>query len=452
MTVLPKDVRLAALADSHNVAQFVSFSPGADPAVRHSRIRGHAPDAPFPDIHAAVEAVLTNAASGTVNVRSFLPDNDKGNPFHYRIAKSADAVARVNSLAAAGYTTIVNETLDVHDGGVSGVVLNDLIEFVPDDTPRGVEEPGVASLPLGLGSRLLECVYGFRAHLPDTRGYRIEFSTHPLRVGYRQRHTIVWESEAVRDEPVPATFSWPNKFSRFIGDKAYGLLMADLLGLAVPRTVVISRKVRPFSFGRSTGTAEIWTRPCPREQDPGKHPTYRGWVDPYVMLGLGEPAGSAVVSVLAQEGVAAEYSGATLPRESGGYKVEGVPGFGEDFMQGERSPAPLPSRVIEDVRAVGAAAHAVLGPIRMEFAHDGRQVWVLQLHLATDRFQGAVICSGDPMNGWLDFDPASGLDQLRTLIDEARSKCRGIRVAGTVGVTSHVGDLLRKARIPAVMG
>jgi hypothetical protein len=169
------------------------------------------------------------------------------------------------------------------------------------------------------------------------------------------------------------------------------------------------------------------------------------------MLGLGEPAGSAIASVLAQEGVAAEYSGATLPRESGGYQVEGVPGFGEDFMQGERSPVRLPSHVIEDVQAVGGAAHAALGPVRMEFAHDGRQVWVLQLHLATDRFQGAVIYSGDPTNGWLEFDPASGLDQLRTLIDEARIERRGIRVAGTVGVTSHVGDLLRKAKIPAVM-
>lgn len=451
MTLLPKDVRLAALADSHNVAQFVSFSPGTDPAVRHSRIRGHAPDAPFADVAEAVEALFATADSGTVNVRSFQADNDKGNPFHYRIEKPSEAVGRVRSLAADGYTTIVNETIDVRDGGVSGVALNDLIEFVPDDTPRGVEEPGVASLPLGMGSRLLECVYGFRAHLPDTQGYRIEFSVHPLRVGYRQGHTILWESEKVRDEPIPATFSWPNKFSRFIGDKAYGLLMADLLGLAVPRTVVIGRKVRPFSFGRSTGTAEIWTRPCPHEQDPGKHPTYRGWVDPYVMLGLGEPAGSAIASVLAQEGVAAEYSGATLPWASGGYQVEGVPGFGEDFMQGERSPVRLPSRVIEDVQTVGAAAHAVLGPVRMEFAHDGQQVWVLQLHIATDRFQGAVIYSGDPMNGWLEFDPASGLDQLRTLIAEARIKRRGIRVAGAVGITSHVGDLLRKAKIPAVM-
>ena len=35
-----KDERLVELSEQHNVAQFVSFSPGPTPQVRHCRIRG----------------------------------------------------------------------------------------------------------------------------------------------------------------------------------------------------------------------------------------------------------------------------------------------------------------------------------------------------------------------------------------------------------------------------
>jgi hypothetical protein len=47
-----------------------------------------------------------------------------------------------------------------------------------------------------------------------------------------------------------------------------------------------------------------------------------------------------------------------------------------------------------------------------------------------------------------DFDPSSGLEQLRELIATAAPD-EGIEVAGDVGVTSHAGDLLRRAAIPS---
>ena len=50
----------------------------------------------------------------------------------------------MRTLAADGYFTIVNETVDTADGGVSGVVLGDIMEFAPLDTPRGVEKPGAS--------------------------------------------------------------------------------------------------------------------------------------------------------------------------------------------------------------------------------------------------------------------------------------------------------------------
>ncbi|MGE5829561.1 MAG: hypothetical protein ACM30G_14555, partial [Micromonosporaceae bacterium] len=237
----------------------------------------------MPDVDTAAEELLRRGA-GQVNVRSFLPDRDKGNPFHYGLQRVADVASTVRALAADGYSTIVNETIDIHDGGISGVALNDVIEFVPDDTPRGVEGGEAVSVPLALGLAMLETVYGFPIRLPEAAGQRIEFSLHPLRVGYRRQHALVWELETVERMKVRPTLVWPNRFSRFIGDKAYGLLMADLIGLPVPRTTVIGRVTAPFTFGRRTGTSEVWTRPCPREQEPGRYPTTRGWTDPYQLF------------------------------------------------------------------------------------------------------------------------------------------------------------------------
>jgi hypothetical protein len=445
----PKDERLVELAERHNVAQFVSFSPGAKPELRHTRIRGYPPDHEFFDIYSAVEVLLRTGA-GSVNVRSFRPDRDKGNPFNYGLRSVDDVVATLRSLAADGYSTIVNETIDTADGGVSGVVLGDVIEFAQHDTPRGVEKPGAVSLPHGLGSALLQTVYRFPLNVHASAGERVEFSVHPTRVGYRRGHTLLWESE--QGEPVRLTpvISWPNRFSRFIGDKAFGLLMAHLLGLPVPATTVISRPIAPFRFGRSTGTAEFWIRTCPAEQRPGHYPTKRRWQDPYAMLARSDPDGSAISSVLAQEGVDAEYSGASLPGGDGEPDyVEGVPGIGDEFMQGRQKPEKLPPRVISDVRDIAALARRTLGPVRLEFVHDGQRAWAVQLHLAATQYRVGIISPGEPESGWLEFDPTAGLDHLNNLIDRALSQRSGIRVVSPVGLTSHVGDLLRRANVPA---
>ncbi|MDP9207346.1 MAG: hypothetical protein M3O65_02405, partial [Actinomycetota bacterium] len=165
--------------------------------------------------------------------------------------------------------------------------------------------------------------------------------------------------------------------------------MADLHGLPVPATTVVGRRVAPFRFGRPTGSGEHWTRTCPAEPVPGRFLTQRGWRDPYALLAAEDPSGTEVVAVLAQEGVQAAWSGAALPDSAGGLLVEGVAGSGEDFMLARQAPAGLPDRVVLDVRRVGATAAAALGPVRFEWAHDGADAWVVQLHLATATATGA---------------------------------------------------------------
>lgn len=446
--VKAKDERLTELAEHFNVAQFVSFSAGMAPLVRNHRIYGYPSNGEFVDITAAIDTLM-KASAGSVNIRSFRVGQDKGNPFKYGITTTESAVETVRALAAEGYSTIVNETIDTDDGGVSGVMLDGIMEFTPFDTPRGVEKPGTVSVPYKLGLGILSTIYGFQPDLVATADARVEFSVHPMCVGYRRGHTLYWEIESVQSVNLTPRIVWPNRLSRHIGDKAFGLLIAHLLDLPVPRTTVIPRAVAPFEFGRPTGTTEFWMRTCPREPQPGRFTTRFGWHDPYQVMAAEDPDGSAIASVLAQEGVAANYSGASLPRGEDPDYVEGVAGRGDDFMLGTRKLEPLPEPVIRDVQDLAARARKILGPVRLEWVHDGNMAWVVQLHLTSSEYRPSVISPGEPENDWLEFDPASGLVELNDLISRAQRERRGVRVIAPVGITSHVGDLLRRAGVPA---
>jgi hypothetical protein len=442
-----KDEMLSRLAAEANVAQFVSFGPGHDLPQRHSCLRGHPAGHRFATAEEAVGALLALAPAGSVNVRSFRAGAPKGGPLSYGLTRRGDVMAVLRARAAEGLHTIANETVDVDDGGVSGVALGGLVEFAPGDTPRSVERPGTVALPHGQAVALLRTVYGFTPDLDDRPGERVEFSLHPLAAGVRQTHTIVWEREPVDPVRLASRVTWPNRFSRLLGDKAFGLLVADLLGLPVPATTVVGRRVAPFSFGRPTGSGERWTRTCPAEPVPGRFPTQRGWRDPYALLAAEDPSGTAIAAVLAQEGVPARWSGAALPGSADGLLVEGVAGSGEDLMLARRAPARLPDRVVHDVRRVGDRAAAALGPVRFEWAHDGADAWVVQLHLATATTTGATIHPGTPSR-WRRVDPSLGLEHLRQLIATVAPD-EGIELTGDVGVTSHAGDLLRRAAIPS---
>jgi hypothetical protein len=445
-----KDEMLCRLAAHANVAQFASFGPGDDLPQRHSRLCGHPPDHRFESAGEAVDALLALASGGSVNVRSFLAGAPKGGPFSYGLTRRDDVLAVLRARAGEGLHTIANETVDVDDGGVSGVAMGGLVEFAPGDTPRSVERPGTVALGHDDALALLGTVYGFTPDLEATPGERVEFSIHPLVAGLRRTHTVVWEVERVDPVPLAHRLAWPNRFSRFLGDKAFGLLVADLVGLRVPATTVVGRRVAPFGFGRPTGTGERWLRTCPAEPVPGRFPTQRGWRDPFALLAEVDPSGTAVVAVLAQEGVAARWSGAALPDAGGGLLVEGVPGFGDDFMLARAAPTALPDRVVDDVRRAGARAAAALGPVRFEWAHDGSDVWVVQLHLAPVAATATTIYPGAPSR-WHRFDPSHGLDRLRELIADV-GRDEGIEITGDVGVTSHAGDLLRRAAIPSRLG
>jgi hypothetical protein len=443
-----KDVRLYALSRVQNVAQFVSFSAGDTPRVRFSRVRELELNEDD-DIDAVVPQLL-DLWGGSANIRSFLPDQEQGNPFYYGLTSVAEIKNVLHELASSGYLTIVNETINVADGGVSGVAHGNVLEFSPEDTPRAVEKPGVVSIRKDWGVSLLAKVYGFSPDLPQQTGIRTEFSIHPKRVGFLHTHTLIWETNEKLNPPSMApAVHWPNNFSRFIGDKAFGLLMADTVGLPVPKTLVIPRKVAPFQFGRTTSTDEYWLRTCPIEKVPGKFSTTFEWRDPFKLLTEEDPNGDQLASVLVQESVDAVYSGATVA-ERGVQLVQGVAGKGDRFMLGTVAPDNLPESVVNDVKNTVDRATEVLGtPVQIEWAHDGRRTWIVQISVDRSSASHGVLIAGGPVKGWLSFDPSDGLEKLNQLIQQATLEGKGINVLRPVGQTSHVGDLIRASGLSA---
>lgn len=443
-----KDSVLAALSSHANVAQFVSFAPGNEPSIRYVCIHDAA-RADITTVEEGVAKLLHQSAEASVNVRAFDPHQPKSHEFIYGLTEAEAAVGHIRRLARTGLHTIVNETIDVGDGGVSGVAYGGVIEFAPEDTPRCVEKPGVASFPRRLGLRILETVYGFRPELDQPDDVRVEFSVHPTRRGVRSSHTILWEEEHTEPVRLGPKMNWPNRFSRFLGDKAFGLLVADAAGMAVPETTVVARRVAAFRFGTSTGSGEKWIRTCPVEPQPGLFTTHRGWLDPFALLEREDPNGNKIASVLAQEGIAAAFSGAAATDgDSSVTIVEGVRGQGDSFMLGEMAPEVLPLSIVAAVEETLQRASGELGPVRVEWVHDGQTVWIVQLHRGETPSRGGVIYPGHPTREHR-FEVERGLEALRSMAQRVAGTGEGILLVGHVGVTSHFGDVLRAARIPS---
>ncbi|CAN5334951.1 hypothetical protein BH11ACT4_BH11ACT4_13180 [soil metagenome] len=439
-----KDENLASLAKDHNVAEFASFGP--EGKLRHSSFRV-APGGALSRIGLAAEQLLSRGRP--VNLRTFTIDGRQSTPFVYGIESASEVVSAAHALLADDYYLIINEQIDIHDGGVSGVAQQGLVEFAPDATPRVVEDPNrsVAQLPTAVAESVLGTVYGIDLSFPPAD--RLEFSIHPLRVGSRSERTIVWESSKAPSNPLGAEISWPNDFSRLIGDKTYGLVVANALGLPVPRTLVVARRVAPFRFGVSTGSQETWMRTSPTEPRPGLFTTTRGWQDPFTLLEMEDPE-REIGSVLAQDGVIAEFSGSAATATGGGYVIEGQAGYGDNFMLGG-SPSPLPSEVVSSVKDLLDKIRAVLGEVQIEWAIDGRRVWLLQVHVRSLKGIGGQTLSPGRTERWLDYDPEAGLAALRALTKQARAEAAGIYVVRPVGITSHVGDVIRAAGVPGRM-
>ncbi|MCA6108970.1 hypothetical protein [Bradyrhizobium cenepequi] len=445
---LRKDRSLDELANIGNVAQFVSFGPaGCRAEQQFSRIAGFEPNHRFPTNYEAIAALLAASPDGTINLRSFTPESPRSRDFHYGIANVDEAHSIAERLSADGLFVIANETVDVADGGVSGVIQGGVIEFAPDDTPRCVEKGGAASLPIDWGLSILRRVYRFQPDLVDAGTGRLEFSVHPKPRGWKKTHTLMWEYEASDSAPALSNLVWPNHFSRHVGDKVFGLLVADVMGMPVPSTTVFARRVAPFSFGQATGSFEVWTRTCPVEQEPGRFTTAKGWIDPFKLFSTEDPDGHAIASVLSQSAIRARFSGAVITSREGKFVIEGARGEGDRLMLGQRPPEQLPPEIVADVELTYSEIVAKIGAVRFEWVHDGQRVWIVQLHKGGTSSDAAMLVPGEASE-WAVFKASRGLDELRRFLADLPDNV-GVRIEGEIGLTSHFADLLRKTRRPA---
>jgi len=443
-----KDSALWKLHKTANVAQFVSFDNHLNQ--RYCVIRGVEEGHRFLSIEDAISALISQTDSRSVNIRAFPAQHSLRREFIYGIRSTEETCEHLYRLSAAGCSAIVNETIDICDGGVSGVLLGGVMEFAPADTPRAVEKAGVASLSVAIGCSVLETVYGVKPALDYSLGQRVEFSLHPTRQGYLRQHTTIWELEAYEPLNLAPRVVWPNRFSRFLGDKVFGLLIADAIGLRVPRSTIVSRAVAPFSFGIPTGTGDSWTRTSPSTPLPGKLPSYRGWRDPFEFMHEHDPKGSVLPSLIFQEGVEAHFSGAALSLATGGLLIEGVRGRGDRFMLGSQPPEILPGEVTASVHRAHQTASQLLRNPRLEWVHDGENLWIVQLH--ADKTAGfsrtpQVIYPGKAAQ-YINFEVSRGLEELRHLVAGLNANV-GVILVGHVGITSHFGDVLRTARVPS---
>jgi len=460
-SILFKDEILNDLAWSGNVAQFVSFRPDKTKKCQQSycRIYAFEPNHIFDSLKQAISHLIRNSPEKKINIRSYLPDNPKGYPLIYGITNVETALSKVNELTSKGLYTIVNETIDIEDGGVSGVCINDLIEFSPNDTPKCVDKPGVCRLPKSVGVELLSKVYGFRPKISFDPNYRIEFSIHPQKVGFLREHTILWEIEHVENKQGSFSIHWPNNFSKFIGDKTFGLLLADSIDVPVPKTCVIPRNVAPFFFGQPTGTFENWIRTCPEIPEPGYYTTEFGWKDPFELIKEqnNKNVKTPIMAILSQESVNPLWSGALLPGEDKEKPfIQGVSGRGDKFMIGAKDEE-IPLNVIDSVTELYENIVKKIGLVKIEWVFDGKRAWCVQMH-KTQHFQSdqnIIVPSKNKSIEYHDFkidsqiDTKEQLDELRKLIKSIKNKSMGISLIGDIGVTSHFGDILRKANIPS---
>lgn len=447
-----KDEKLNYMMKSgSNIARFISVNPNME--IRFVNIDGNYERKET--LKECIVDLINISNSKSVNIRSFAKDSMKGHRFVY--GKKIEDIEKIMEIikenSLNGKYSIINETIDVNDGGVSGVVLNNVIEFAPNDTPRCVEKEGVCRMDRRMGLHMLKTVYGFPNEINFEDNYRVEFSIHPMREGIKRGHNIIWEFEEFSKEEIEVKMEWPNKFSQFIGDKAYGLIVADYLGFNVPQTTVIARNVAPFSFGKDTGIYERWIRTVPIVKEPGKYFTGDKWRDPFELMVQEERKGEKdinIASLLSQKGVEALYSGgAIIGNNESEDLIEGVKGKGDDFMTGEYKEN-LSEEVIGKLKEVMnkfKSYNKLLGTVSIEWVYDGKEIWIVQLNQIRNVSDGTVIVEGKVCS-YEKFYVSEGLESLRDKI-KTLDKDTGIELIGNVGISSHFGDVLRQSKIPS---
>jgi len=153
-------------------------------------------------------------------------------------------------------------------------------------------------------------------------------------------------------------------------------------------------------------------------------------------------------SVLVQEGVEARFSGRILAigDTDSKWKVAGVSGTGEEFMLGDTPAEALPSEVQDAVRRTAQLTVSRLGPVSIEWAFDGVDVWILQVNSIAKK--ASLPHSVDDVR-WITFTfRTGGIEDFRQAATTAKASGKGIRILGNVSPLSHIGEIADVLGVP----
>jgi hypothetical protein len=459
--LLPRDVRVSEIGKTYSVAQYVSLDADLSPRTSVLNTSSALPRDP----KAHLSALFDSAPSHRVNVRIFSPGTSTGALFFSAVETVEGVIELItNHIVEQGYA-IVSEMIDLDDGGVAGVLYGDIVEFKQGETPKFVDRQRSDSFPQlrrDAAERMLQAIYGSDVDLSKiSDSMRVEFSTHPQECGTPPARFLVWDCYEVAPQHSKPRLVWPNSFSEWLGDKCFGLLAAWCMDFRVPKTLAVLNPLMwdPVSgrgrsrwtpaggvaFGEETGGHRVWTRTCPAHRMPGRYPTFSTRHDPFALMLRADPEGKHLRSVLDQQDVAAEYSGAGQVTE-GALIIEGVSGTGTDLMMGTQSPEQLPTIVGSSIHELSQKLYACFGACRFEWAWKERCAWLLQVNLLTSQIGDTATISQIRSN-YIEFDPDTGLDELDRVIRSAKLEDRDVLIIKRVGITSHVCELLNGAGV-----
>jgi len=118
-------------------------------------------------------------------------------------------------------------------------------------------------------------------------------------------------------------------------------------------------------------------------------------------------------------------------------------------MLGQEAGQLLPSTTIAAVRQLmHNLVRVVGGTLKIEWAHGENIIWILQMQQLDHPVRDDVVVPGEATR-FRRFDVGDGIEQFREFAAEAKAAGDGIILVGSVGVTSHFGDILRRSGVPS---
>src|SRR5437879_7344125 len=106
------------------------------------------------------------------------------------------------------------------------------------------------------------------------------------------------------------------------------------------------------------------------------------------------PGQDRLSSILVQDEVLARFSGALLTDLDQQPIIEGVRGFGDEFMLGRVGPSQLDQHLMDSLTELHTTLVRSVGSVRAEWAFDGKSVWMIQLQQEEPVSTGRTIVSG----------------------------------------------------------